>query len=192
MLELLHRELDVDVRPAGVPNSVGQRLLRDPVRGQLDGGRQPRLGVARAPGAPSGCRPRPSRSACSLMAASSPSSSSWAGRSPSTSSGGRDHRGLQVDSISRSSRWGLRIVLLDQARRETGLQGETGQGRAELVVQIRAQPAALLLADADQPAPSRLELVGEVHRADHGHQLHGQGGEDLPVTGEKPARLRGW
>ena len=58
-LPIFDRELDIDVLPAGVPYGVGEGLLSDPVRGQLHGRRQPRLGVAVHPRLHPGFRPPP-------------------------------------------------------------------------------------------------------------------------------------
>ena len=93
------------------------------------------------------------------------------------------HRGLQVGFDLAQQPSGGGRVLVDEIAGQAGLEGEAGQGRAQFVVQVGAQPAALLLAHAEQPRSDRLELVGQVNGADHRGQLKRQLVEDLPITG---------
>ena len=81
------------------------------------------------------------------------------------------HRRLQIGFDLAQQTSGGGRVLVDEITGQARLEGETGQGRAQLVVQVGAQPAALLLAHAEEPRSDCLELVGEMNGANHRGQL---------------------
>ena len=151
-----------------VASDVGQRLGRDPVRRDLD-----RRAAAAAPrparrGAPARrpVRPPASCSARCCRAPTSPSSSSAGGRRSSTTrrTSARAARVSRRSVVSSSSPGSGR---LDQVGRRVGGEGDPGQGRPEAVVQLAAQPPALLLLRADQSLPGGLQL-GRQHRGVQG------------------------
>jgi len=74
-------------------------------------------------------------------------------------------------------------------------QGEAGQGRPEAVVELTAEPAALLLPCRDQPSP-RLQQVGEgavtVQRRSRIADKRGEDPAVAPVKPDSPRRGDSW
>ena len=72
--------------------------------------------------------------------------------------------------------------VVDEQARGLELVDDAGHRRAETVVQVAADPAALLLAGDHQPLPAGLELVGELAGARGGRRLPDQVAEQLLVA----------
>ena len=145
-------------RGAGVAHDVGQRLLDDPVGGDLDRGGQRRQRRRRA--RPSICRPcrrlEPSRAAARAAPPTRPSSSSAGGRSPWTSrrTSAIAACGCPVAARASSARRPRVACRAGRARRPAAASAPASVG-PEPVVQVAAQPAALLLARRHQPLARR-------------------------------------
>ena len=183
---------------AAVAHRVGDRLERDPVRRHLDRRRQ-RLDVVARPRPSRRRRPRRRASSCwaarCRRAETRPSWSSAAGRRPSTR-----RRTSAISSRARSarpptSRGGLRRVGRDQLLGGLQPHGQGGQRRAEAVVEVAAQAAALLLAGGDDLLPRALELAVGQHGLDQrrrpGPRRPRAGAVAAAGTGRGPAPPRG-
>ena len=73
-------------------------------------------------------------------------------------------------------------VLLDQQPGALELEDDAAEHGAEAVVQVAADPAALLLAGGDESLPTALELLGEAAGAGRRRGLADQVGEQLLVA----------
>ena len=153
----------------GVPGDVRDRLHRDPVGDHLDRRRQGRQLVAGASISTLIARPSAARSRETRWrrAPTSPSSSSARGRSPCTI------RRISAMASAASARSATSTAAAasapggEQVTGGVGAVGDPGQGRAQTVVQVAADPAALLLQRGHHPAAGDLQLGGQpgrVHR----------------------------
>ena len=89
----------------------------------------------------------------------------------------------------RWSAWRGSGSLVDEQPRRLELVDDAAQRRAEPVVQVAADPAALLLAGDDQPLAALLQLVGQPAGAGRGRRLADQVAEQLLVAAAD-SRLR--
>ena len=69
-----------------------------------------------------------------------------------------------------------------RSRRGLDLQADTGERRSDTVVQITAQPPAILLGGGDQLGPALLQPLGEPEGRDRFRDLVADDGQHLPVT----------
>ena len=96
-------------------------------------------------------------------------------------------RGCPGAALSSSSV--VRSGSVDQVRGGVGGERDAGQGRAEPVVQLAAQPPALLLPRPDQPLARGLQLGGDDGGVHGDRQRRRQQAEHPPVRG-RPAVAR--
>ena len=178
--------------------SVVHRLDDDPVGRHLDRGRQ-RLDVVvglDGPGHPRAARdgnrpPGCARRRAARRAETRPSWSRAGGRSPSTS-----RRTSAMSSRAWSESWtdqlrGALRVLGDEVAGGLQPHGQRGEGGAEAVVEVAADPAPFLLARADEVLPGQLQLAVGRHRLDERTDLAADVLEEAAVarrrTGRGPA-----
>ena len=165
----------------GVPGDVGHRLARDPEGRDLDrrGQRPEVVGATVAGGS--------SRSACWRSAPTRPRSSRAGGRRSCTRRRTSATTSCTCWLVAASWAFAAVRVLVDHQPGGLELEDDAAERRAEPVVQVAADPAALLLAGGDQPLPAVLELLGEPAGAGGGGGLADQVAEQLLVAAGQPA-----
>ena len=172
-----------------MPDDVGQRLLHDPVGGHLDRGRQRRqlaghvdVDPQAAVGAAALGQPLQRADQAQLVERRR----AQAVHQPADVG---DRRPQLAAQLARQRLGGGR-VLRDERAQDPGLHGQPGQLGAEAVVQVAAQPTALLLAGGDQPLAGALQVGGQPHGRDGDAGLPGEVGEQPPVGGGEPGLAR--
>ncbi len=80
---------------------------------------------------------------------------------------------------------GLVRVALDQARGDVEPEGDTGEGGAEAVMQVTADPTPFLLTGLDQLTSRGAECIGEPDGVDRGTGRAGQVGQQRRIAGRE-------
>ena len=171
---------------------VRQRLLRDPVRGDLDGGGERRQRGRRVDTVTTRLRR-------GLLRGEAPDRGGetelverrWA-QPVDQPADVSDHR-LHLRGRRDQQRIGSPEIRRRQIPNGLERERQPGERRAEAVVEVAADPPPLLLAQLDDALPRRLQLVRELDRVDGGGDLRRQVG-DQPVValvgGARPGARR--
>ena len=185
------------VARTAVPLGVVHRLDDDPVRRHLDGGGQP-VELADGPDRPGhrvrvghGSAARLCSSARCRSAGTRPSWSSAGGRSPSTRRRTSPMSALGLVGELADQVGGAVRVGADQLVGEVEVHRHAGQRRAEPVVEVPPDPAALLLAGRDEVLPGPLQLTVEGDGLDERADLAAHVLEQAPVAGAERVARRG-
>ena len=130
------------------------------------------------------------RSACWRSAPTRPRSSSAGGRRSCTSRRTSATTSCTSALVAAIDRWACSGSRGTRRRADSSWNTTPLERRPEPVVQVAADPTALLLAGDDQALPVVLELVGELAGADCRRGLPHQVGEQLLVASAQPAARR--
>ncbi len=177
----VEREADDAIPSLGVAGDVCECFLNDAIRGDLDGGGERRKIVGRVE--------RDSRPAWPpmrpLFEGADEAELVEGGRAKIVDDAAHVGDGLLCLGLQFGEERGDGLRVVDEeVHRGIVLEGEGGESRAESVVEVAAEAAALLLAGRDEPLPRPLEVGGEAGGVGGGSGLPRRSSRSLRSAGE--------
>ena len=185
------RASSLEPQPYGAGRGAGVRARRWPAPRRRSGRPPPRprpgsaaevVGLDRG-----GERARETGSACWRSAPTRPRSSSAGGRRSCTSRRTSATTSCTWPLVSPILALGGLGVVVDQQPGGLELEHHAAERRTQPVVQVAADPAALLLAGGDEPLAALLQLLGQPAGAGRGRRLPDEVAEQLLVAAGQPA-----